>query len=245
MRISANADIIDFDPYSTRTQDPGTHGFGDRVDLADGRTFRHGKAGGSNISRGKLQLAPAPKSNHQDCATVLGELDAFQVTITLDATAAVAGEYDEGFAVVIDGTGEGQVLSISHNPAADSAANIVIKLADAIQTALASSDSKVCLTHNTWNGVVEGTSSTRAVAGVPLISVTAGDYAWFQTKGIAAVLADEALTVGTWLTAGTSTAGAVEELDDVTAPITDNLVGFVQYAAGTDTEYPVAVLCID
>lgn len=246
MRISSPADIIDFDPYTTRTVDPGTHTFGDKVDLADGRAFRFGKAGASAISRGKLQLAPAPKANHQDTALAAdAAVEAEQITVTLGATAATAGEYDEGFAVVIDGAGEGQVFVISHNPAADSAAALTLVLADFVKTALASASSKVGLIHNAYNGVVEGTSDTRQPAGVPLIGAAAGDYVWLQSKGIASVLADETLTLGAWLTAGTSTAGAVEELDDVTAPITDNLVGFVQHAAGTDTEYPVVVLAID
>lgn len=246
MRIASPADIIDFDPYSTRTVDPGTHQFGSPVELADGRKFRFGKAGGSNISRGKLQHAPSPKGNHSDVAVAANaDVGAESISVTLGATAAVAGEYDEGFAVVIDGAGEGQVLGISHNPAHAGSGAITIVLADYVKTALASASSKVDLVHNSYNGVQETTTNTLVAAGVPLVGVTAGDYVWLQTRGIASVLADETLTLGAAVTGGTSTAGSVEEWDDVTAPITENLVGFVNHVAGTDTEYPVVVLCID
>jgi hypothetical protein len=64
-----------------------------------GDLYRYGKVGGSNISAGKLQLAPTQKTNHHNLAAlaaVTADGRQNKVTLTLGNTAAVANEYAEG-----------------------------------------------------------------------------------------------------------------------------------------------------
>lgn len=245
MKLESQALILDFDPKKTRTEAEATHNLGEKVAVADGRVFRFAKAGGSNISLGKLQLAPAPKTNHHNVAVAsAAALGATQVTVTLGATAATANEYAEGYLFITDAAGEGGSYKISGHPAAESAASLTVTLFDPIVATALTTSSEATLIHNNYNGVVEGTSSTQLPVGIPLVSISSGDYGWLQTRGHVPALADENLTLGAWLTAGTSTAGAVEELDDVTAPVTDIAIGWAT-VAGVDTEYRPIFLTLD
>jgi hypothetical protein len=168
-----------------------------------------------------------------------------KVTVTLGATAATVNEYQGGLLVANDNAPEGETYRVYSHPAADSAATLEVTVSRPFVTSITTS-SEFTLYHNAWNGVIETTtnSSTAQPAGVPLVNFTAAYYGWIKTRGVVAVLADETLTLGAMVSAGTSTAGSVEELDDVTAPLTDNLVGFA-VVAGVDTEYRPIQLCID
>lgn len=233
---------IDLNPYEI--SDVQQHVIGAKFETPDGEIYRYAKAGASNITAGKLQLAPAPKTNHHNIAVAAAAaIGAKQVTVTLGATAAVANEYAGGLMSISDATGEGVSYRIVSHPAADASASLTLTLERPLVEALTTS-SEVTLTHNTWNGVVEGTSSTQEPAGFPTVDITAGYFGWLKTRGFTPALADETLTLGAWLTAGTDTAGAVEELDDVTAPVTDQLVGRAT-VAGVDTEYRTIYALID
>lgn len=212
---------------------------GEKAETSDGRVFRYAKAGSSAIAAGKLQLAPAPKTNHHNIAVAAAAaVGATSVTVTLGATAAVANEYAEGLLVINDVDGEGQAYKIKSHPAADASASLVVTLSDPIATAL-TTDSEACLVHNPHNGVVEGTSSTQQPVGIPLVAIAAGEYGWLQTKGVAPALADETLNLGALLTAGTSTAGAVEEMDDLSTNVTDNFIGHAIVAGVADDYRPI------
>lgn len=237
--------VVDFDPFTVRTEADPSHQLGSQIELVDTRKFRYGKVGASNVSKGKLQLAPAPKANHHNVAVAVAAASgATQVTVTLGATAAVAGEYDEGFLAINDVDGEGQVYKIGNNPAANASATLAVKLLDGIATALTTS-SEATLVHNAHNGVVEAASQTRRGAGVPLVSVSAGDFGWFQVSGPAAVLADGALALGAICAASGAVAGAVVANADVTAPIAETFVGVANILAGVDTEYRPISLTIN
>ncbi len=234
--------VIDFNPYET--SDVQKHQLGHKYVTEDGDIYRYAKAGASNITSGKLQLAPARKTNHDNVAVyAAAAIGDTKVTVTLGATAATANEYVGGKIVFSDVAPEGQEYVISSHPAADASATLQLTLKRPLVEALTTS-SEACLVHNTWNAVVEGTESTSDPAGVPVVDVTASYYCWLMTRGVKAVLADETIDAGAWLTAGTSTAGAVEELDDLTTEITDNFVGKA-LVAGVDTEYRAVKLEID
>jgi hypothetical protein len=240
MKLQGSADVVAFNPYSTGSVPE--HDLGQEIALTDGRVFRYAKAGGSNISAGKLQLAPAPKTNHHNVAWASGgAINTNKVTVTLGATAAVADEYAEGLLVVNDATGEGTSYQISGHPAAGSGATLEVTVFGSIHTALVTG-SEMTLVHNRYRGVVEGTSQTQIPAGVPLVNIAANNYGWLQVRGVAPVLADTAIAVGSAVAAGTSTAGAVE-LEDWAVNATDatrlQVEFHVGYAivAGVDTEY--------
>jgi hypothetical protein len=242
--MSATAHVIDFNPY--RTSSTAAHQVGTKYETPRGDIFRYAKAGASNISKGKLQVCPAPKTNHHNVAWASGgALGASTVTVTLGATAAVANEYAEGVLVVNDATGEGTSYRIVSHPAAESSATLELTLErPVIGTALVSG-SEMTLVHNPWNGVVEAAVEERQPAGVPLVNVTAGEFCWLKTRGTTAVLQGDATNVGEELVQHASTAGAVD------AASTTYGTAFAYYTvgkakvAGVDTEYNPVELTID
>lgn len=247
MNLSGPQQIFTIDPYTTEQEQSlplGTIGrFGDNY-------FRYAKAGGSNITAGKLQLGAAQKTNHHNIAVAsAAAINQNKVTVTLGATAATANEYAGGQLVVNDATGEGTMYLIEGHPAADASASLEITLATNIVEALTTS-SEVTLMHNRFNGLNEGTTqSGGTVAGVPLVDVTANYFCWVCVWGNCPVLADENGTVNRAVTVGSSTAGAVEERDDLLQStdasrfLLEPTVGY-QIVAMVDTEYRPIFLTI-
>lgn len=240
----ASGAVMDFDPFSTRTNADPSHNLGELVFLADERNFRYAKVGASNISKGKLQLAPAPKANHANMALAAAAANTFDVTATPGATAVVADEYDEGFLAINDVDGEGQTYKVGSHPASNASTAFAIRLLDPISVAL-TANSEGSLVHNAHNSVVEAAVTTRRGAGVPLISLLAGDYGWLQTKGVAAVLCDTATTLGAPQGSSASVAGAVSDIDDTLGASSDITIGQADIMAGVDTEYRPITLTID
>jgi len=226
-----------------KTSSVAAHQLGDIYSDAFGRTFIYAKAGATGLSRGKLTVAADVVANHVKMnfavAPTAGDL---VVKVTLGATAATADQYKDGWLVVNDGTGEGRAYPVEGNLAADSAGTCTVYLKEAIDTTGALSEANVDLLAGKWNGtVISAADQADAPTGVPIVAVTANYFYWSQTGGPCAVLADEALSpVGGIVTIGSSTAGAVEELDAVAEP----LVGEVMQTAGVDAEYPMINLQI-
>ena len=170
---------------------------GHRLVLGE-RVFRYGKAGSSNLSRGKMCQGPAPVANHKNIAVAAAAAaGATEITVTLGATAATKNQYAEGYLHVNDANGEGQCYKIKSHPAGSASGSLTVTLYDPIETALTTS-SEVTLTANPFNGVIVAPNGglTQIVVGVPLIAVTAGYYAWFQTRGPAPVLGQGTLVIG-------------------------------------------------
>lgn len=245
MRLTSPATLMDFDPTTTRTNADSSHNMGELVWLSDDRAFRYAKAGASNISHGKLQKKPAASANYTNKAVNAAvAIGGKVVTFTPGASAATANEYAEGYLVVNDATGEGYSYKVSGHLANAGSVELSVNLTDPIRVALTTS-SEVTLVHNFWNGVIEATGATTFAAGVPVVDVTAGDYAWLQTKGVASVLIGAAATAGAQLMGDASTAGAVTDNTDVTTVQTEIIVARASIAAGVSTEYNPVVLCID
>jgi len=235
MLLQTNAIVVSVDPYEQSSL--GQNTLGSRTTAGDAREYTYAKAGASNISKGKLQLSPAQKTNHHNMAVgAAAAIGATEVSVTLGATAAVADEYDEGLLVISVTPGQGQVLRISRNPAIASSGTGTIVLADQLEVALTTS-SKANLVHNVANGVVEAAVKTRRAAGVPYIDITTLQFGWLASRGVAAVLADQTITLGAQLSPSGSVAGAVIENADVTAPQAEVIVGQASVMAGVDAEY--------
>lgn len=242
--MSSTSSVVDFDPYKTSTIQQ--HQLGKKYETPSGDIYRYAQAGASNISKGKLQVCPAPKTNHHNVAWASGgALGAKTVTVTLGATAAVADEYAEGVLVVNDATGEGTRYRISGHPAADSGATLQLTLYHPVAGTALVSGSEFELNHNPWNGVVEAAVEERQPAGVPLVNVTAGDHCWLLTRGETGVLMGDTINIGEEVVQHASTAGAVD------ADSTTYGTGFAYYkvgkqkVAGTSTEYNTVELKID
>lgn len=235
--ITGTSTVSGLEAFGTTGDAPGK--LGQMVQDSQGRFLRLVKAGGSEISPGKLQLAPAPKTNHHGMAITNtdGAVQDTTIEVTPGATAVVANEYSGGYLNIVDDTGEAHAYEVESHPAADASTAFTVTLKDPILVALGDS-ATADLVHNPYNGVVEGTTATQTPVGVALTTIASGEYGWVVAQGEVGCLADEALTLGALLTIGTSTAGSVEEVDDVTAALTEFFVGRA-LVSGTDTEYPM------
>lgn len=222
---------------------------GSRWDLSDGREVilaSLDSSGATNVLPGKLYQDAAIVPNHQNMAvTAITTYSAngnvpYKLTVTLGNTAATANQYRGGFAVINAGTGLGQTLRIASHPAADASASLVVTFEDAPNTALSTSDSKVCLIppHGA-NVVVYPTTPTGAAVGVGLYAIntnSAGDnYGFLVSKGLTSCLAQGALTVGANIYPSSAIAGAVAS----NSTTTFTYLATVGYAnqAGSDAEY--------
>src|SRR3990167_37318 len=136
MKLESTATILDFNPFETRTEADATHNLGEAIYLADGRAFRYAKAGASNISKGKLQLAPAPIANHKNMACDAASAGAVSVNVTPAGTAGAANIYAEGYLCINDVDGEGQTYKVSSHPAITASTEFTVTLFDPIATAL-------------------------------------------------------------------------------------------------------------
>lgn len=208
------------------------------VDQA-GNAYRYCKVGGTATVAGKLYQAPAEVTNHQDVVPAAAAIGATSVTVTLGATAATANQYAEGWLLVSVTPGEGYKYRIASHPAADASATLTLTLGDPLQVALTTA-SNCDLVANPYNGViVNPTTASSAPVGVAVDVVAASSFGWLQTGGVACVLADGAITVGTNLAASNGTAGAVEPHTGVQA-----LVGVALTGIAT-TEYGAVKLTMD
>lgn len=237
--------IYEADIYSPNAVSPGynlgTLGMDEYGDL-----YRLAKVGASNISAGKMQSAPTQKTNHHNvaaAAAVTANGKNRQVTLTLGATAAVAQEYAFGVLAANDNEPEGESYRIVSHPAAGSAATLAVTVDRPFVTSITTS-SEFTLTHNRWNGVVEGTAITVRAAGVPLVDATAAYYVWLKTRGTAAVLIGSAATLGADLIIG-GTAGAVTDRTDALGASAEPVVAVADIVLGVTGEYNPVSLCID
>lgn len=211
-----------------------------------GDLYRYVKVGASNITAGKLQLAPTQKTNHHNrpaYAAVTADGRNNAVTLTLGATAAVANEYYGGFLVANDNVPEGTQYRITGHPAADSAGNLEVKVDRPFIESITTS-SEFTLVHNRWNAVVEGTTVTIRAAGVPLVDMTAAYYGWVKTKGVASVLIGANATLGADLIVG-GTAGAVTDRTDALGASAEPVVAVADIVLGVTGEFNPVTLCID
>jgi hypothetical protein len=210
-------------------------------ETADGRKYRYALAGAVALSPGKICVNADLVANHTDQnIAVSGVAGDTKVSLTLGATAAT-NQYQDGYLVINDATGEGINYLIAGHPAADSAGTLVVNLAEPLEAAVTATTTQYTLKANNYSGVVISIADQAdQCVGVPNVAVTAAYYAWLQTHGECAVLADEAVTKGLALTIGSSTVGAVEALDAAG----EHQIGVASEAL-VDTEYRSAFLTID
>ncbi len=228
MHLEGTPSVIDFDPFQQQQagsvtgpvtgstfQYVPTHHPGEAVFLSDGRVFRYSVVGSVATVAGTMNTPIAEKANHYEINPTTA-ISAFttvnSVTLTLGATAVVAGEYQEGFLTFSSGANVGISYQISYNAVAlSSATTFAPVLYDYLQQAVLTSDT-VDLTHNQWNLVLQSTGSsdqTIRAAGVGMIAGTASYGVWLATKGLSACIGDGTVAVGTELVLSNSTAGAV------------------------------------
>ena len=239
MGLSQRQHVLEQDIHqisSTQQGYPGTI-----AETKDGRVFRYGLAGASNLALGKLAQQPAVVANHQNLV-VTGSAGDMTATVTLGATAAVQDLYLGGYLGGLSGTGAGQTVRIRTHAAVASAGTSVFYLDEPLTTTFASTP-KVNLTKNPYNGaIISATTTIDQIVGVPIITITAAFWGWFQVGGIAQVLANGTPAAGTGLIPSATTAGAV---DTEAAGTLTRRVGYVVDNTAVSTSYITANLSIN
>jgi len=201
---------------------------GQKLELADGRVFRYGYTAAA-INRGLLvsQDVSATAIVESDGKLTAASAGATEVTYTDSGTvgSATLNQYAGGYLHITDDAGEGFQYRIKSNTAASSNA-ITLTLYDGLEVAVTTA-TDVAVTGSLWYNVVGATAGTDyIIAGVTPMTFQANYYGWFQTAGVATILADGTIAIGQNLTLSDGVAGAVHTKDAETEP----LVGFATFA---------------
>ena len=183
----------------------------------DGRYFRYAQAGATALVPGKLQQSSAEVTANENLTAVAAAVGAKTLVSTSTVT-VTANQYQGGWAIISATPGQGYQYQIGSHAAFTSAAP-TFTLTDPIQVALTSA-STFSLVPNPYNGViVNPTTATGTIVGVAIAATPIGFYGWLQTKGIASVLAQGTIVVGSQVAASSTTAGAVVATSGVLASV--------------------------
>lgn len=241
MAFSGPTQLSAQDVYSTSANK--MMALGTKGQTPDGRLYRYTLAGAVDLAPGKLVQIPAVVSAHQNIAvataTVIGDRS---INVTLGATATTINQYNDGYVVGYDVSGVGQTLQISSTPVIALSTSGRLQLADPIVIAQLTT-AKVNLELNPWSGTLVSTTAdtTEMVVGVPQVTITAAQYGWVQTRGVAAVLGNGTITKGAGVIKSATTAGAT----DIEATGTITMRVGTQLQTGTSTKYNTTYLTID
>lgn len=222
---------------------------GTQLVLADGRKYRYGSAGGSNLVVGNMLTSAAILTTDQDMTPLTGTLPTGftgggavgerAITFTHGAATTVVNRFAEGYVFVTVTPGLADMYKISrHLALASAAAGDQINLAqgNAIRTALTSS-SRISLQAHPYFGVIQAaaTTLTGAPVGVAVKAITAAQSGWVQTRGSAVILVIGTAVVGANAVSPTGTAGGVGP----SAASTSVNVGFFLAVEATTQAGPV------
>ncbi len=205
--LTADLLITPQDLFDITVTTPGTS-LGARATTGDGRYFRYAQAGAVALVPGTLQQAAAEVTGNQNLTAVAAAVGAKTLVSTSTVT-ITANQYQGGWALITTSAGVGYQYQIGSHAAYTSAAP-TFNLTDPIQVAL-TTGSRIDLVTNLYANTVQNpTVATSAPSGVAIAATPIGYYGWLQTSGVANVLADGTVTVGTSVDASNGTAGAVE-----------------------------------
>lgn len=213
------------------------------AETADGRGYRYAKVGATATVAGKVYQGKALDATNDQPSGGLGVNAAVAIggtsITTSTSTTWTADEHAGGFLAVVVTPGQGYTYKVKGNTATSAATGGVITLEDPLQVAL-TTDSKVILVQNTYNGIViEPGTPTAAIAGVPNSIITAAYFGWVQTWGPCSVLFTGTGVAGKAvgsLTGGTSGSSAP-------AIAATNIMGY-HMATGITGEYSMIHLVI-
>jgi hypothetical protein len=184
------------------TQDAPQVAIGQRASTPDGREWQYVKAN-SALAKGSVAVPVAVTA--VDTVSSSTDSQGRIVYITKASAGWTVGAFEGSWVVVDDGTGVGQTAKVIDN----TTDTLVLAPETALTTALSVTDSDITIFSNS---VVEKSAITDKVqraVGIAQVAIAAGDYGWVLSRGIGAVLAGEALTVGKSFVTGDDTTGQV------------------------------------
>lgn len=238
-----------FESSSTQKHPLGTRGV-----MSDGRVFRYVLAGAVDLIAGTVLQSPAVVAGHQTLAvntTSQVAIGGSGVALTC-ASSVAANFYSEGYAVIASGAGQGFIYQLDAHAAVSTGATGQFPFylpsdANTYVTAITTT-STVTLSANKYRGVVIApiTTATGLIVGVAQYVITAAQFGWIQTWGLAAVLSNDASAMGQWLNGIAATCGrsAFMSSPAVTAcAIVGQFIGHA-YQTGVQGQFTVADLRI-
>jgi len=206
---------------------------GTRVEFDDGSVFRYVHDDGTGIAVGMLvQYGGTVKDiDASDPVISVTNYDGTSseypwIEFTSGSTDLTAHAYDNGFFVVDSGTGAAQRRKIRENTAS------IVKLYDPLITAVTAS-SHGHLIPNPYEDVKLSTASGSSVGlilGVTVRAITAGYYAWIQTRGWAVVQDTATPAQGIPLIQGTTAGKTLELAEDTFGQV----IAVPPYTSGTN-----------
>ena len=214
------------------------------------RTFRYAFMNGA-VTAGKL-LQQAPHVAHHinmtvtnadaDGSTFSHAVGSTTISVETNGTDLVANEFADGYLLVNDVTGEGQLLRIKSHPVHDHSASptVIFTTYDPLTTAIVKNSSQVSVHHNVYNHVIIAPAAeTGAVVGATVIDMADDSYGWVVTNGPAGLLAGETMVLGHKFMRSDADAGAImpDDGNDLTPQLGQVMAGGV-----VDTEYVLGYL---
>lgn len=161
---------------------------GRRLSLDDGRTFHYCSDSGTGLAAGKLVGPDIGITERDDAINAAAAVAIGAKSFEFTAVGTITEDlFKEGFACIVNDTGEGLQYKIESNTAATAGNDCTITLFDPIITALVAT-TDVVLMKSMFSNVKLNPDVIRFTLGVPVVPVTASYYFWCQTWGPAMVL---------------------------------------------------------
>ncbi|KKL18998.1 hypothetical protein LCGC14_2469870, partial [marine sediment metagenome] len=196
---------------------------GEGFALPDGRVYVFGKNGPSTVGvANKTAQSAVPSADFDtmaiETAIVAGDKS---FTFTNGGTSIVAGDADQGFAIMESAGALGQIVKVHHirgvdndGAVANATTGTVHLYPGVTMIAAATTSHKVTLLFNPFfETVIAASPVTAQVVGVPQIALAVGAYGWYQTKGVGSCLVEGTTKIGGVLCPSDGTDGALEEPD--------------------------------
>lgn len=196
-----------FDITSNNSVSDGIQ-LGSLATTGDGRYYRWVLAGGTALVAGKVQQSAAEATGNENLTAVAAAIGATSLVSTSTVT-VTANQYTGGYAIITTGTGVGYQYQIGSHAAFTSAAP-TFSLVDPILVALDTTSRIDLVTNPYMNVIVCPASATGMPVGVAVTVTPSAYYGWLQVRGVANVLADGTVTVGTSVCTSASVAGAIK-----------------------------------
>lgn len=224
-KLRAPVDSVGQDDFvSSATQ---IHDLGTRIETDDGRVYRYAKAGAVDLVAGNVLQGPAIVTAHLANTPPAVAIGALSFTYTPGAATGTANQYAGGWLQVDTTPGNGYTYEVSGHAAIASSTAFTLNLKDPIQVALTTS-SRVGLIANPYSGVIQFpvTTATGIAVGIAGYIISATQYGWIQTWGMASVLIAGTPALGAPVMTPSTTAGSAV-VETTTNLVVAQIVGFM------------------
>ncbi len=195
---------------------------------------------GTPIQAAAVAHAEMPDDIVVGASAAIGDTE---VTLTSTANLATAplstkDGIKEGYLIVNDVDGQGQLRKIKSHEAFNSTDPTLIKLYDPLTVALTTSSQVGLLQHPCSNIIATAAVLSGMFIGVNELALTASYYFWAKVKGPAPAVLQAAIALGTYVVVGTTAA----KFDPSAALTTEIIVGECATVGVADTEQCIVYL---